>query len=72
MNEEYYELHNDRYEPEKELALADAWHDFKQEFGQLYEYFGDLIAVRAWATDYDHGFTFYREDTGADIYEWEE
>lgn len=72
MSQEYYELHNDRYDPAFDLALNDAWSDFKQEFGQLCEYFGDLIEVRAWATNYSHGFTFYRSDTGADIYEWEE
>jgi hypothetical protein len=72
MNETYYELHNDRYDPAYEGALAYAWYDFKKEFAQVYEYFGDLIQVRAWATDCSSGFTFYRYDTGADIYEWEE
>ena len=67
----YQEMHNDRYDPRFEVAVADAWRDFKTEFQQVYEYFGDIIEVRAWATDYGHGFTFYRTDTGADIYEWE-
>lgn len=71
MNEEYYELLNDEYDPAFDAAEAAAWHCFKEEFPLVYAYFGDLINIRAWATDYSHGFTFYRSDTDADIMEWE-